>query len=150
MSPGAKHILVVDDEDAINELLGDLLNEAGYRVSFATTCQDGLDALGKADLDLVIVDKNLPDDSGMEIIRQARRDEDGPEAIMITGYGSLETAIEAMDLGARGYLLKPFEDLGEILEKVQKVLAAAEERSKMKALIEQLRKTNDAAAGRGE
>ncbi len=146
----AKRILVVDDEEAVNLVLGELLSEAGYEAAFATTCSDGLDLLAQGGFDLVIADKNLPDRSGMEIVRAAKNMDDGPEAIMITGYASLETAIEAMDLGARGYLLKPFEDVGEVLEKVQKVLAAADERKKMKALIDQLRQSNDAAAGRNK
>jgi DNA-binding NtrC family response regulator len=145
-----KRILVVDDEEAVNVVLGELLGEAGYEVSFATTCQAGLDILEQGGFHLVIADKNLPDESGMEIIRRAREIDGGPEAIMITGYASLETAIEAMDLGARGYLLKPFDDVGEVLEKVQKILAAAEERQKMKTLIDQLRQSNEAAAGRNK
>lgn len=134
-----KRILVVDDEEAVNLVLGELLGESGYEVSFATTCGDGLDLLSQGGFDLVIADKNLPDQSGMEIIRAAKDMTDGPEAIMITGYASLETAIEAMDLGARGYLLKPFEDVSDVLEKVEKVLAAADERKRMKALIDQLK-----------
>ena len=143
-----KQILIVDDEEAVNTVLGELLGSAGYEVTFATTCSDGLDLLADRRFDLVIADKNLPDQTGMEIVRQARKAEDGPEAIMITAYASLETAIEAMDLGARGYILKPFEDIDEVLEKVQKILAAAEERQKMKSLIDQLRQSNDAAAGK--
>ena len=69
---------------------------------------------------------------------------------MITAYASLETAIEAMDLGARGYLLKPFDDVDEVLQKVEKILAAAEERKKMRALIRKLRESNDAVAERGD
>lgn len=143
-----KQILIVDDEEAVNTVLGELLGSAGYEITFATTCGGGLELLGERHFDLVIADKNLPDQSGMEIVRAARNTPDGPEAIMITAYASLETAIEAMDLGARGYILKPFEDIDEVLEKVQKILAAAEERKKMKALIEELRKSNDAAAGK--
>lgn len=144
----SKNILIVDDEDAVNLVLSELLGEAGYGITVATTCGEGLELLGRGGFDLVIADKNLPDQSGMEIIRAARELEEGPEAIMITAYASLETAIEAMDLGARGYILKPFEDVNEVLEKVQKILAAAEERRKMRALIEELRQSNDVAAGR--
>ncbi len=145
-----KRILVVDDEEAVNVVLGELLGGAGYEVDFVQTCRDGIERLDSGDYDLVIADKNLPDRSGMEIVRHVRSFEDGPEAIMITAYASLETAIEAMDLGARGYLLKPFEDVDEVLQKVEKVLAAADERKKMKALIRQLRESNDAASGRTE
>lgn len=139
------NILVVDDEEAVNIVLGELLRDAGYKVTLATTCSEGLKEMRSGEYHLVITDKNLPDESGMEIIRQARELDNGPEAIMITAYASLETAIEAMDLGARGYILKPFDDVAEVLEKVEKILAAAEERKKMRELIDQLRKTNDAA-----
>ncbi len=141
-------ILVVDDERAVNLVLEELLSEAGYEVAFATNCAEGLSKLEQEAFDVVIADKNLPDESGMEIIRKARTMDQGPEAIMITGYASLETAIEAMDLGARGYLLKPFEDVAEVLEKVQKVLAAANERKKMAKLIEELRQSNETASSR--
>jgi len=143
-----KRILVVDDEEAVNTVLGELLRDAGYEVQFAMTCSSGLSQMESALFDLVITDKNLPDDSGMEIIRRARAMERGPEAVMITAYASLETAIEAMDLGARGYILKPFDDITEVLSKIEKILAAAEERRKMKDLIEQLRKSNEAANDR--
>lgn len=143
-----KRILVVDDEDAVNTVLGELLRDAGYDVSFAMTCSTGIEQMEGGKFDLVIADKNLPDDSGMEIIRKARSMESGPEAVMITAYASLETAIEAMDLGARGYILKPFDDIKEVLQKVAKILAAADERRKMKNLIEQLRESNEAAVER--
>lgn len=144
----SKRILVVDDEEAVNTVLGELLRDAGYDVSFAMTCGDGIQQMEGGSFDLVITDKNLPDDSGMEIIRRARSMENGPEAVMITAYASLETAIEAMDLGARGYILKPFDDINEVLQKVAKILAAADERKKMKNLIEQLRQSNEAAVDR--
>lgn len=143
-----KRILVVDDEDAVNTVLGELLRDAGYDVSFAMTCSEGLSQMENGHFNLVIADKNLPDDSGMEIIRKARSMESGPEAVMITAYASLETAIEAMDLGARGYILKPFDDIKEVLQKVAKILAAADERRKMKDLIDQLRQSNEAAVER--
>ena len=146
----AKRILVVDDEESVKLVLGELLGSAGYEVDFVRTCGDGLARLEEERYDLVIADKNLPDQSGMEIIRRARSSEDGPEAVMITAYASLETAIEAMDLGARGYLLKPFDDVDEVLQKVEKILAAAEERKKMRALIRKLRESNDAVAERGD
>jgi DNA-binding NtrC family response regulator len=143
-----KRILVVDDEEAVNTVLGELLRDAGYEVAFAMTCSEGLRLMDAETFDLVIADKNLPDETGMEIVRKARAMEDGPEAVMITAYASLETAIEAMDLGARGYILKPFDDINEVLQKVEKILAAAEERRKMKELIEQLRQSNAVAGER--
>ena len=97
-----RRILVVDDEEAVNTVLGELLRDAGYDVSFAMTCGEGLSQMEAGAFDLVITDKNLPDESGMEIIRRARAMEDGPEAVMITAYASLETGSEAMDIGARG------------------------------------------------
>ncbi|MDF1564981.1 MAG: response regulator [Deltaproteobacteria bacterium] len=145
-----KRILVVDDEDAVNIVLGELLRDAGYDVSIAMTCSEGISQMETGGFDLVITDKNLPDDSGMEIVRKARAMESGPEAVMITAYASLETAIEAMDLGARGYILKPFDDIKEVLSKVEKILAAADERRKMKNLIEQLRQSNEAAGERNK
>lgn len=136
-------ILIVDDEPGVCAVLEALFARSGFEVQVAHTGAGGLAIIEAGMVDLVLADKNLPDMSGMEIIRVCGQRRDGPDAMLITAYGSLESAIEAMDLGARGYLLKPFDDLEEVVTKVRKLLAAAEDRRKFQALVDDLRAANE-------
>ena len=103
-------ILVVDDEMDIRESLETLLQFEGYRVDMAATANDGAKALERSNYDLVLLDLMLPDRSGMELLHEVRqRDADLP-IIMLTAYGSLEVAVNALKAGANDYLAKPWDN----------------------------------------
>ena len=113
-------VLVVDDQDVICEVLRALLRREGFDVE---TCADGKSALAKlraSAYDVVLLDKNLPDLSGLEVLAEARKLRPDLEIIMITGYASLDSALSALRRGAYDYLVKPFADLGEVSEKVRR------------------------------
>jgi len=102
-------ILVVDDELIVRESLMGWLRKAGHIVDCA---QGGLEALGKireTEYDLVFLDIKMPDMSGIEVLEKICECSPETMVIMITAYGSVETAVEAMKLGASDYLMKPFE-----------------------------------------
>ena len=100
-------ILIVDDEASMRELLEIVLRREGYDVSLAGNGAAAVAALESESFDLLISDIKMPDMSGVEVLRAARRLDPEMMAIMITAYASTESAVEAMRLGACDYLCKP-------------------------------------------
>lgn len=118
-------ILVVDDEDSIREFLEIMLKKEGYEV---TTAEDGEKALSifkNKSFDLVISDMQMPKINGMELLKQIKDQSPDSLFMMITAFGTTETAVEAMKMGAYDYITKPFK-----LDEVRIVIANAL-RSKM-------------------
>ena len=102
-------ILVVDDERSMRELLAIVLRREGHEVLLAENGRMAIDALEREPIDLLISDIKMPDMSGVEVLRAAKRVDSGIPGIMITAFASTETAVEAMRLGACDYLSKPFD-----------------------------------------
>jgi two-component system response regulator HydG len=102
-------ILVVDDELIVRESLIGWLKKSGYEVSGAEGGCRALEILEERDFDLVFLDIKMPDLGGMEVLQHIRRHFPQTMVVMITAYGSVENAVEAMKSGANDYLMKPFE-----------------------------------------
>jgi len=102
-------ILIIDDEAAILELMTKLCSNLGHNVLPFQSGKEGISALAQNRPDLLIVDLRIGDMNGLQIIQQCSQDFPHMPIIMVTGYGSVETAVEAMKLGAFDYLTKPFE-----------------------------------------
>src|SRR3977135_4228817 len=102
-------ILVVDDERSMRELLSIVLRREGYEVLLADNGRSAIDLLERAPVDLLISDIKMPDLSGVDVLRAAKRIDQDILGIMITAFASTETAVEAMRLGACDYLRKPFD-----------------------------------------
>ena len=100
-------MLVVDDEESLRALIANRLRRKGYEVTEAATGQDALGAIIQQEFDLALFDLRLPDIDGMECLRRAKEAQPNLEVLMLTGHGTIETAIEAMKLGAYDYLTKP-------------------------------------------
>ena len=103
-------ILIVDDEPLIRESLYEILRIEGYRGQMAQGGKEALQLMLKSEFDIVVTDFKLPKMSGMELLEVVKRDFPKTEVIMITGYGSIETAVEAMKKGACDYITKPIND----------------------------------------
>ena len=101
-------ILVVDDESIIRENLERILKEENYSVSSMDNGTDALAILENTDMDVVLLDLNLPDLSGLEVLRKAKILDPELMVIVITGYASVDSAVEALKLGAYDYIKKPF------------------------------------------
>ena len=101
-------VLVVDDEEAVRDLIAKTLTMADYEVNTATDGQSALDLLKDTDFDLLITDLKMPGMDGLNVIRQARKLSPSLPIIIITGYSTEASAIEAINLGVCGYLTKPF------------------------------------------
>src|SRR5438132_13000618 len=102
-------LLVVDDERSMRELLSIVLRREGYDVTLAENGRTAIDALERGRYDLLISDIKMPDMSGVDVLRAAKRIDQDILGIMITAFASADTAIEAMRLGACDYLSKPFD-----------------------------------------
>ncbi len=114
---GTPRVLVVDDEASIRDLLAKTLALAEYDVELAPNGQVALERLRQGHYDLLITDLQMPGMDGLTVIQEARRLNADLSVIIITGFSTEASAIEAANLGVSGYLTKPF--------KVPKVLAVA-------------------------
>ncbi len=122
-------ILVVEDEPFQREMIRDHLVGEGYRVHEAESGEKALQLLEKHSFDLLLLDFRMPGMNGIEVLKEARRVAPHVEAILITAYGAIETAVEAMKAGAADYLTKPInlDELGLLIERVGRHLMLARE-----------------------
>ena len=117
----ANSILVVEDDQLVRESLSEVLGLEGYNVQVAGGGKEGFDKLNTKSFDLALVDLRLPDMSGIDILKQAKERFPDLELIMMTGFGTVETAVETMKMGARDYVTKPIND-DEIKIMVRRIL----------------------------
>ena len=115
------HILVVDDELSMRELLELMLNREGYRVTCAEDGRKAVRLLEKNRYDLLLCDIKLGDISGLDVLRASKKSSQDTVVILISAYASTETAVEAMNEGAYDYVPKPF-NKDELLQTVAKAL----------------------------
>src|ERR1700687_388375 len=101
------HILIVDDESGIRESLRGVLEDEGYKTSVSPSGEDCLELLRKNSFDLILLDVWLTGIDGLEVLERIRELQDPPEVIMISGHGTIETAVRATKLGAYDFAEKP-------------------------------------------
>jgi len=106
--PDRPRILVVDDEEAVRDLIARSLSSAEYDVDTAEDGATAVERLQTSDYDLLITDLKMPGMDGLSVIREARRKSADMPIIIITGFSTEASAIEAINLGVSGYLTKPF------------------------------------------
>jgi len=119
---GPASILIVDDEPVVRDMFEFLLANSGYQVNLAANAEEALESLENFDYNLLIVDKNLPGLSGLELMQRVRELRPQAEFIVITGYASYQSAVEALRLGALDYLEKPFEDIDLVRRKIDRAV----------------------------
>ncbi len=124
-----KNILLVEDEPTLQRILGSVLGDAGHLVTAVGSAEQALERLDDGgDFDLVLTDKNLPRQSGLDLLAQVRANERRGKRLMgvmmVTGYPSRDSALQALADGADGYLVKPFRSLSHAVELIQRVLDA--------------------------
>src|SRR6266700_2206116 len=101
-------ILIVEDEAKMQRLLELNLSEEGYATRTASDAERGLNLLRQEKVDLVLTDLRLPGMDGLEFLQAAKRINTALPVVVMTAYGTVETAVEAMKAGASNYVLKPF------------------------------------------
>lgn len=106
--PPYKNILVIDDEVAVNNNIRKILSKKGYHVDQAVTKAEALEAIQKRHYRLVLLDLKIPGVTGLELLKAIRDKQPETMVIIITGYASIETAVETARMGTFDYLAKPF------------------------------------------
>ena len=119
-------ILVVDDEEILRADLSRLLEEEGYTVVGAKHGEQALDILQDTHIDLILTDIRMPGMSGLDLLKKVRKNYGEIAVIILTGYGEIESYIEAMSIGAVEYVSKPFK-VNELKFIVNKILDNADE-----------------------
>jgi two-component system response regulator AtoC len=128
-------ILVVDDDETIRNLLHDMLAANGHEVQTAVDARGAAEALKAAEYELVVTDLMLPDGDGLEVLRMARARPYEPEVLLITAYGTIDSAVEAVKAGAFDYLTKPI-----ATQKLLLTVDRAVERRALKSEVSALRR----------
>jgi CheY-like chemotaxis protein len=125
--PSGHEVLVVDDEVVVLTVLREALRRGGYRVTTAASAEEAIDLMRKRRFDLVLTDKNLPGASGLEVLRVARTLDPAPAVVLITGYSSYDSAVEALDIGAHDYIEKPIRDVEQLRFRIRRALSRRDE-----------------------
>jgi DNA-binding NtrC family response regulator len=114
-------ILIVDDDAGIRNMLSVVLNDEGYSVETAENGKQAIKMCEKTPFDVALIDIQLPDIKGTELLARLKRIRPGMIRIIITGHPTLETAMKSVNERADGYVQKPFE-VTELLEKISRLL----------------------------
>ncbi|RLD97022.1 MAG: sigma-54-dependent Fis family transcriptional regulator, partial [Aquificota bacterium] len=131
-------ILVVDDDKAFLLLLTSILKDAGYRVDRASSGEEALKKLRRFSPHLIIADLKMPGISGLELTEKVKEEHPEMEVVMITAYGTVDTAVRAMKLGAFDYITKPLKDPEELRQLVARVFEKQQLKLENQLLREQL------------
>ncbi len=134
-------VLVIDDEWNIRDILSNVLQAEGFEVETADDGSVGIEKINENPYDIVITDLKMPKVSGMEVLRHIQSLNSSTLGIIATGYGSIESAVEALRTGAYDYITKPFH-LDEIKSRVNKAREYQSVMSENKTLRKQLRSSN--------
>ena len=138
-------ILIVDDERIVRESFKHWFVNAGHMVGTAASADEALVRLASEVYDLLFVDIKMPGKSGLELLEQVRQEFPEASVVIITAYGSIESAVQAMKMGASDYLLKPFkpEQLNLVLEKIIQQRRLTEQYRYLKGTLEQITRFDD-------
>ena len=128
-------ILIVDDESSIRLTLSALLERGGYDVTSAEQGEEAVDLLERQIFDLLLVDLKMPGMDGMQVVAAARQRQSNIAVIVLTGHGSLDTAVEGLHQGIFDYLLKTTEPV-QVIERVKAGLAARRQQQRQHTLLD--------------
>ncbi len=132
-------LLVVDDDRYIQNAMADYLRSLGHRTETATTCQEAIERMEEFPFEVVVCDVNLPDQDGFHLLTWAREHAPETAVILLTGFGTIESAVEAIRMGAFDYLTKPVidEELRFSIDRALGQRAILVENRKLKAQLTQ-------------
>ncbi len=138
-----KKVLIVDDEDLIRISLCEIFSDAGFEVISSATCSDAIKKLENEGADLVLLDLVLPDMSGLDFLKEIKERALDAAVIVITAFGTIESAVKAVKLGACDYITKPFE-AEEVVIRARKALRER----RLEKEVQAFKKAQDAILGR--
>jgi DNA-binding NtrC family response regulator len=136
--PLAINVLIVEDEDATRNLCRDVVIDAGLHARMAATTEEALDILEQHPVDIVITDLRIPQMGGLELLKHVREVYPQTAVMVLTQYGTIESAVEATRMGAADYVTKPFH-IPELRGKLDRVVRLLEVDQENRILREQLR-----------
>jgi DNA-binding NtrC family response regulator len=146
MEPAGETILVVDDDSYIQKILADRLESLGYRVLVAADGKQALELLDHKDPQLMFLDIEMPGMKGLEVLKEIRHRQRDFPVIMITAYGSIDLAVQAMKEGAYDFIPKPFKP-GHVALVVQKAIERQRLRREIEVLSEEVDKRYSLVTG---
>jgi DNA-binding NtrC family response regulator len=132
-------VLLVDDEGAIRDVISVILTRAGFEVVQAGTAEEALALLGRHELAAALIDKSLHRMDGLDLIRHLKRRQPYCACLLMTGFPSVGSAVEALRLGVADYLAKPSPELDQVAQRVQAAIAAVWTIEDRQLLFEQVR-----------
>jgi len=133
-------ILLVEDNEDFRLILQESLEAAGYHVTSAANAMRAREAMSLGKFDLTILDVRLPDGNGIELMREFRQSDPDMGIIIMTGYAEVDTAVDAVRLGANDFLKKPF-DIDELLVRIGELMKTRQLKKDNQSLREQIRTT---------
>jgi signal transduction histidine kinase/DNA-binding response OmpR family regulator len=142
VQPGRARVLVVEDDATVADVIGEVLADQPFETSFAASAEEAIERIASAFPDLILTDISLPGKSGLEVMRHARAIDPEVAVILMTGYASVQTAIDALRQGADDYVTKPFEDIADLPAMIEKRLRGRRLRAENTALLGKLREQN--------
>jgi len=135
-----KSILIVDDDELMRSFIGTVLKEEGYHTEEAANGRQGLAKLLSGEFDVVLTDLRMPDLSGMDLMREGKKEKPDVRWIILTAFGSISNAVEAMKAGASDYLTKPLQNPHELRHVIRRVLREIDSERTISLLAEELGK----------
>jgi signal transduction histidine kinase/DNA-binding response OmpR family regulator len=142
LAPPAR-VMVVEDDASVADVLREVLSDEPYQLLFADTAEKAMVLITADCPDLILTDISLPGKTGLEVMRHARAVDPEVAVILMTGYASVQTAIDALRQGASDYFTKPFEEIGDIPKTVSRHLRNRRLKVENRALLEQLQRQNE-------
>ncbi|HUB05537.1 MAG TPA: HD domain-containing phosphohydrolase [Myxococcales bacterium] len=118
----ASHILIVDDDAAVRDVVSVLLAEEGYVITAAPSAEQAIELVGRGEIHLVISDLKMPGHDGLWLLDQMRKEHPDTSVIMLTGFGDTEAAVECLRRGATDYLLKP-PKITDLIRSIERALS---------------------------
>ncbi len=137
MNPQQFHILVVDDEGDITDLLQDILEDEGYQVSVAANAEQAHEIYLNQPIDLVLLDIWMPEEDGLSLLKRWCEDGLKSQVVMMSGHGTIETAVQATKLGAYDFIEKPI-SMAKLMISVENVFHKIKLEKRHKELIKQM------------
>ena len=145
----AGSLLIVDDDGDIRESMAEYLRDRGFRAETSDCCGDAITRLSERSFEVVVCDVNLPDRDGFHFLEWANHNAPTTAVILLTGYGTIESAVDAMRTGAFDYLTKPL-DVGAVRDVARRALSSADEAAELPAAASGRGRRNSTGVGVGE
>jgi two-component system response regulator HydG len=131
-------VLIAEDEEAAQRVCREIVHSLGQEAFTASTTEEALDVLEKHPVEVILLDLKMPTTGGMDLLEQVKRTRPNVECIVLTAHGTIETAVQAMKLGAYDYVTKPFH-VAELKLKLERLIERLNMDAEIRVLKEQLR-----------